>query len=335
LAAPLDPKVQAALAAFRNESAAPSAAAGEPAKDRVSIIGVYRGTSDAMGVALISTTDPKEKAAAFWAEIGRLNKPPVRLNIYFSAEQWPKFAQIWLKARRTVPPREGFGTDVGDYFDPVGNTQISLTVDTDGSITFGIVGKSEGDIVAGLIEMKANDFARFDATVKQLTDYFAAAPTTPAAASVQAGASDRFCAQIQAIVADATNSFAAFRGQLTRQETSQVPPPTTVNHYAASGGPDGAIACEITAHDTPASGLNYPNYSCEFPIVGTNKGAETQKLAKRVAACVPGISRPMGPGLSKDSGMLDAHSSDYSLSYFFLSGPATQKIHFSIQNSRK
>jgi hypothetical protein len=43
----------------------------------------------------------------------------------------------------------------------------------------------------------------------------------------------------------------------------------------------------------------------------------------------------MGPGLSKDGGMLSAHSSDYSLSYLFLSGPAKQTIAFSIQNDRK
>ncbi len=163
----------------------------------------------------------------------------------------------------------------------------------------------------------------------------ASSAAASAAGSAQAAGSDKFCAQIQAIVADAPNSFAAFRGQRTRQETSQVPPPTTVNHYAASGTPEGATACEITANDTATSGLYYPNYSCEFPVAGTNKGAETQKLARRVAACLPGISRPMGPGLSKDSGMLSAHSSDYSLSYFFLSGPAKQTIHFSIQNGRK
>jgi hypothetical protein len=289
-----------------------------------------------MGVAILSTTDPKKKAALFAADIGQLNQPPARLNVSFGAVQWQQFAQIWLKARRTVPPRDGFGTDVGDYFDPLGNTSISVTVDTDGSITFAIVGKPGGKLVAGLIEIKTKDLARFDATVKQLIDYFAAAPAIPAAGSAQAAASDKFCAQIQAIVADAPNSFAAFRGQLTRQETSQVPPPTTIDHYAASGGPEGATECELTArHTATDSGQYLPNYTCKFPISGTNKGAATRSLANRVAACLPGISRPMGPGLSKDSGMLDAHSSDYALSYFFLAGPNSQAITFSIQNGRK
>jgi hypothetical protein len=235
-----------------------------------------------------------------------------------------------------VPPREGFGTKVGDYFDPVGNTSISVTVDKDGSITFAIVGKPKGKLVAGLIEIKSKDFWRFDETVKKLTDYFTAPLAIPAAGSAQAAASDKFCAQIQAIVADAPNSFAAFRGQLTRQETSQVPPPTTIDHYAASGAPEGTTACEITTRHTATDAGRYlPNYTCEFPISGTNKGAATRSLANRVAACLPGISRPMGPGLSKDSGMLSAHSSDYSLSYFFLAGPASQTITFSIQNGRK
>jgi hypothetical protein len=258
-----------------------------------------------MTVAIISTTDPKKKAALFAADIGQLDQPPARLLVFFQAAQWQKFAQIWLKARRTVPPREGFGTKVGDYFDRVDSTSMGVTVDKGGSITFALVGKPKGELVAGLIQIEAKDFARFDATVKQLTDYFAAAPATPVAKSARAAASDKFCAQIQAIVAEAPNSFAAFRGHRTKQETSQVRPPTTVDHYAASGAPAGAIACEVRARDTATeAGLYLSNYSCEFPIAGTNKGAETQKLAKRVAGCLPGISRPMGPGLSKDGGML-------------------------------
>jgi len=163
-----------------------------------------------------------------------------------------------------------------------------------------------------------------------------AALAIPFASNAEAAQTDKFCVQIQTIIADAANSFAAFRGQLTQQETSQVPPPTTVDHYAASGAPEDATACEIRARHTATDNGRYlPNYSCEFPITGTNKGAATQKLASRVAGCLPDISRPMGPGLSKDSGMLSAHSSDYSLEYFFLSGPARQTITFSVQNNRK
>jgi hypothetical protein len=51
-----------------------------------------------------------------------------------------------------------------------------------------------------------------------------AALAIPLAWSGEAARSDNFCVQVQAIIADAPNSFAAFRGQRTRQETSQVPP---------------------------------------------------------------------------------------------------------------
>jgi hypothetical protein len=142
------------------------------ADDRVSIIGVYYSTDAGMGVALVNTTDPKEKAALFAADIGRLNQRPARLNTFFEAVQWQKFKQIWLKARRTAPPHEGFGTEVGHYFDPAGNSSITVTVNKDGSIAFAIVGKPEGKLVAGLIEIKPTDFVRFDETVKKLTDYF-------------------------------------------------------------------------------------------------------------------------------------------------------------------
>jgi hypothetical protein len=158
----------------------------------------------------------------------------------------------------------------------------------------------------------------------------AAALVIPAAWSAEAAQSDKFCEQIQAIVADAPNSFAAFQGQLAKQVTFEG---VKIDHYAASGAPEGATACEIVAQEL--ADRRYPNYSCEFPIAGTNKGAATKNLASRVAACLPGISRPIGPGLSKDSGMLTAHSSDYSLSYSFLSGPAKPTVSFSIQNGRK
>jgi hypothetical protein len=163
-----------------------------------------------------------------------------------------------------------------------------------------------------------------------------AALAIPVAWSAEAAPSNKFCEQIQAIVADAPNSFAAFKGQRTRQETSQVPPPTTVNYYAASGAPEGSISCEISAQDKATDAGKYlPNYTCQFPIAGADKGAATKKLATQVAACLPGISRPIGPGQNKDGGMLTAHSSDYSLSYLFLSGPARQTITFSVQNGRK
>jgi hypothetical protein len=147
------------------------AAGSAPAEERFSVLDVYQSHGDVMGV--IVTNDPKNKAAGFAVDVVRLNKPKVRVMLGFAgAQDWQKFAQIWLKARRTAPPRQGFGTDIGDYFDRMFNTEITVTVDKDGSITLGIVGKPEGDLVTCLIEIEPKDLGKFDGTVKKVTDYF-------------------------------------------------------------------------------------------------------------------------------------------------------------------
>jgi hypothetical protein len=166
-----------------------------------------------------------------------------------------------------------------------------------------------------------------------------AALAMPAAWSAAAAESDKFCAQIQAIVADASNGFAALQGQRTKQEkreATSTDPAITIDHFAASGTPEAATACEITANESANSyGRRYPGYSCEFPIAGTDKGAATRKLANRVAACLPGFSRPIGPGLNKNGGLLTAHANDYSVDYSILSGPATATVGLAIRSSRK
>jgi hypothetical protein len=167
----------------------------------------------------------------------------------------------------------------------------------------------------------------------------AAALAMPVAGSAAAAESDKFCAQIQAIVTDAANGFAALQGQRTKQEkreATSTDPAITIDHFAANGTPDGATGCEITANESPSSnGQRYPGYSCSFPLAGTDKGAATRKLATRVAACLPGFSRPIGPGLNKDGGLLTAHAGDYSVNYSVLSGPASATVGLSIRSSRK
>src|SRR5579872_2518400 len=107
----------------------------------------------------------------------------------------------------------------------------------------------------------------------------------------QAAGSDPICAQVQAIVADAANGFAKFQGELTKKENSSVEPPTTVDYYAASGAPAGAISCDIEIQETASSdGHHYPNYACQFPIAGADKGAAVRKLANQIVACLPGTS---------------------------------------------
>ena len=131
-------------------------------------------------------------------------------------------------------------------------------------------------------------------------------------AAPAAAADDKFCAQIQAIAADASNGFVALRGERTQQEqraATATDPAVTIDHFAANGTPDGATGCEISENAPPHS--RYPVYSCRFPFTGTDKGAATRKFATRVAACLPGFSKPIGPGLNKDGGVLTSHANDW------------------------
>jgi len=166
-----------------------------------------------------------------------------------------------------------------------------------------------------------------------------AALAISAAWRAEAAESGKFCAQIQAIFADAANGFVALRGQQTRQEkheATSTDPAIIVDHYAASGTPEGATACEIRANDAAnAQGRRYPLYACEFPITGKDKGAALRKLANRTAACIPGFSRPIGPGLNKDGGTLSAHSSDWSIDLFSIAGPNSSTMTLWLRSGRK
>jgi hypothetical protein len=167
----------------------------------------------------------------------------------------------------------------------------------------------------------------------------AAALVISAACSAAAAETDKFCAQIRAIAADAANGFVTLRGPQTRQEkqaATSTDPANIVDHFAASGTPEGATECEITANDSDNSqGRRHPIYRCQFPIAGKDKGAALRKLANRAAACLPGFSRPIGPGLNKDGGTLSAHSNDYSLDLFSISGPASATMELWIGSNWK
>lgn len=147
------------------------AASSALAEEAFSVVGVCQTRGDVMGVVV--ATDLKQKAAVFAVDVVQLNKPKVRVALGFGgADEWQQFAQIWLKARRTAPPREGFGIEIGNYYDRVLNAGIRVTLDKDGTITFAFAGKPKGDLVACLIEIEPKDFGRFDETVKKVTDYF-------------------------------------------------------------------------------------------------------------------------------------------------------------------
>jgi len=144
-----------------------------------------------------------------------------------------------------------------------------------------------------------------------------------------------FCEEVKTIAGDAAHAFSMVQGDKTSQEASTVDPSVIVDHYSVKASLDGATSCEMTVQETATSdGRHFPNYSCYFPITGSDKGAATRKLANRVAACLPGISHPSGPGLKKDGGMLTAHSADYDVSYSFISGSAQNRVVFSIQSDK-
>lgn len=96
------------------------------AGEAVSVIGVYQSAGAGMGVAIYN--DPKHKIPAFAVDVLQLNQPKVRLNVGFGVEEWQQFAQIWLKAGRTAPPRQGFSTEIGSYFDRLSKTSITVSM---------------------------------------------------------------------------------------------------------------------------------------------------------------------------------------------------------------
>ena len=173
-------------------------------------------------------------------------------------------------------------------------------------------------------------------TALALTTTTVALTIAASIAAAQAASTDQFCKQLKAVVAEAPNGFASLQGQKTSQEASQTDPGTSFDHYAVSATLDGATSCDMMLEQPASSdGKHFPNYTCAFQITGGDKGVATRKLATRVAACLPGISHPSGPGLDKDGGMLTAHSADYSVGYSFISGPASTTIKFSIQSDTK
>jgi hypothetical protein len=147
-----------------------STASSAHAEEPFSVLGVYQTRGDVMGILVAN--DLEHKAAGFVVDVVQLNKPKVRVTVAFGATDWQEFAQIWHNARRAALPREGFGTEIGHYFDPATNAGVTVTVHKDGVITFAIAGKPKGDLVACLIDIEPKDFARFDETANKLTAYF-------------------------------------------------------------------------------------------------------------------------------------------------------------------
>lgn len=143
------------------------------AAEAFAVVGVYESNGDIMRI--VTATDPKQKAAVFVVDVSRLNKPTVRVLLGFPGgpEDWRRFEQLWLKARRTAPPSNGANdTEIGSYFDRLANTQITVHALSKGSVEFVLVSKPEGELVASLLEIEPKDLERFDRDVKTLADYF-------------------------------------------------------------------------------------------------------------------------------------------------------------------
>ena len=167
---------------------------------------------------------------------------------------------------------------------------------------------------------------------------FAAAIMAVASLASSALAADEsdFCKQYRAIAADAPHGFASFRGEQTKQEKSTVEPYDLINTYSATGWPDGALNCHIEMRDEPTSdGHRYPNYYCEFAMLAADKGKALRRMASRIAACVRGASRPSGPGLEKEGGMLTWHARDRGVHYSAFAGPSNPNIRILIQSERR
>ncbi|HUO98159.1 MAG TPA: hypothetical protein VMU01_05800 [Rhizomicrobium sp.] len=166
-----------------------------------------------------------------------------------------------------------------------------------------------------------------------LTAALAAALLAPL--SHAAGERD-FCKQYRAIVADARNGFSGFRGKRIKQEKATVAPFGTIDFYAATGWPDGALNCHIEMRDEATEdGHQYPNYYCEFPMLAADKGKALRRLADRIAACTPGVSRPSGTGLDKEGGMLTWHSKNYDVHYSGFAGPSNANLRILVQAEKR
>ncbi len=163
----------------------------------------------------------------------------------------------------------------------------------------------------------------------------ALAAALPAFGAHAAGERD-FCKQYRALVADAPNGFSAFKGDRTKREKSPVEPHDLIDYYEASNWPDGALACHLEMRDEETDdGHRYPNYYCEFPLVGADKGRALRRMAERVAACVKGVSRPSGPGVDKTGGMLTWHTKDYAAHFSAFAGPSNPNIRILVQAEKR
>lgn len=160
-----------------------------------------------------------------------------------------------------------------------------------------------------------------------------------------AAADDNFCRGLKAIVADAPNGFASFRGGFRGSDKQTLPDlgdgegdlTTITYHYAASGWPEGASFCEIMQQkfDQPDAQLSYPVYQCQFPIQGDDKGAATKELTLRAGNCLGIVgTAEMIINVDKNGGMYHFNSNDKTIGYQLSSDRSSSTITFMVQRNR-
>jgi hypothetical protein len=156
-----------------------------------------------------------------------------------------------------------------------------------------------------------------------------------------AAADDNFCRGLKAIVADAPNDFSSFLGNFRGTEKQTLPDlgdgegdlTTVINHYAASGWPEGASFCEIIAERFDSPGAKYSRaYQCQFPIYGDDKGAATRELTLRAGNCLGIVgTAEMVINVDRNGGMYHFNSNDKTIEYQLSANSSSSTITFMIQ----
>jgi hypothetical protein len=99
---------------------------------------------------------------------------------FFDKNEWAKFVSLWTKARRAKRPTEAQvysnANGVGSYFDAADETELTVSVGTEGDIDFALAGKPDANkspTVLSLFELVPRDFSAFDRNVRTVSAYFA------------------------------------------------------------------------------------------------------------------------------------------------------------------
>jgi hypothetical protein len=141
--------------------------------------GSHSDTADAFALGVF---DPPDTAALLVAAVyhADASRPPDRLVILFpDKKEWAEFVSLWTKARHAKRPTEdqvySGAAEVGSYFDPAEESNVTISLDSQGDIDFAMAGKPDADkhpTVITLISVVPGDFKAFDQNVSAISAYF-------------------------------------------------------------------------------------------------------------------------------------------------------------------